>query len=160
MEPRAMSRRTALEATLCALVAAIGIPKNAAARPEPGLIPANEELIRKWYAGWEQKNWHPLDAMLTDDFTFTSAYGDDHISKGAFKARCWQSQVGLIRHFDLIRVIGNGNDAFVMYVCHTKNGKSFRNVEFLQFRNGKVAAIECYFGGQAGFPSAANSGQT
>jgi hypothetical protein len=47
-----------------------------------------------------------------------------------------------------------------MYVCHTRNGKSFRNVEFVQLRNGKVAAIECYFGGQAGFPSAANSGQT
>jgi len=66
----------------------------------------------------------------------------------------------LIQHFDLKQVIGNGNDAFVIYVCHTKNGKSFRNVEFLQLSGGKVAAIECYFGGQAGFPSAANTGQT
>jgi ketosteroid isomerase-like protein len=160
VEPRAMSRRTALVAGACALAAAVGIPTNAAAHAETGLTPANEELVRNWYAGWEQKDWHPLDVMLADDFTFSSAYGDDHISKSAFKARCWLSQIGLIDHFDLIRVIGNGNDAFVMYVCHTKNGKSFRNVEFLQFRNGKVAAIECYFGGQAGFPSAANSGQT
>ena len=41
----------------------------------------------------------------------------------------------------------------------TKNGKSFRNVEYFRFRNEKVEAIESYFGEQSSFPSAVSSGQ-
>ena len=50
--------------------------------------------------------------------------------------------------------IGSGNEAFVMYVCRTKNGKAFRNVEYLRLREDKLEAIECYFGAQSSFPSA------
>ena len=93
----------------------------------------------------------------TDNFTFTSAAGDDHISKSAFKTQCWDTQAKLIDRSDLERVLGSGNEAFVKYLCHTKNGKSFRNVEYLRVRDGKIEAIECYFGG-AGYPSAASKG--
>jgi hypothetical protein len=56
-------------------------------------------------------------------------------------------------------VIGNGNEAFVMYVCRTKNGKTFRNVEYFRLRDDKVQAIECYFGEKSSFPSAVSAGQ-
>ena len=46
-----------------------------------------------------------------------------------------------------------------MYICHTTNGKTLRNVEYLRLRDGKVAAIECYFGAQSSFPSAVSAGQ-
>ena len=153
-----MSRRTILETGVCALTAAAGIPKIAAAHAETGLSAKNEETIRKWYAAWEKRDWHPVDVLLTDDFTFTSAANDDHINKSTFKTRCWESQIDFIDHFDLKRVIGNGDEAFVLYVCHTKNGKTFRNVEYLQLRDNKVAAIECYFGAQSSFPSAVSTG--
>jgi len=35
----------------------------------------------------------------------------------------------------------------VKYLCHTTNGKSFRKVEYLLVKDGKVEALECYFGG-------------
>jgi hypothetical protein len=50
-------------------------------------------------------------------------------------------------------------DAFVKYLCHTKDGKSFRNVEYLRIKNGKLQSIECYFGAQSSFPSAVSTGQ-
>jgi hypothetical protein len=56
-------------------------------------------------------------------------------------------------------VIGTDNEAFVMYVCHTTNGKTFRNVEYLQLRDDKVKAVECYFGGKSSFPSAVSTGK-
>jgi ketosteroid isomerase-like protein len=158
MESRAMSRRTILETGVCALAAAAVIPQVARAHTEMGLGPKSDQTIRKWYAAWEQKDWHPVDIMLTDDFTFTSAAGDDHISKSAFKAKCWETQINFIERFDLLRVFGSGNEAFVMYNCRTKNGKSFRNVEYLRLRDGKVEAIECYFGEQSSFPSAVSAG--
>jgi hypothetical protein len=94
---------------------------------------------------------------MADNFTFSSAAGDDHISQSAFKTRCWDTQVNLIDRFDLERVFGSGNEALVKYLCHTKNGKSFRNVEYFRLRDGKVETIECYFGGKSTFPSAVSN---
>jgi ketosteroid isomerase-like protein len=157
MRKTAISRRTVLEAGACALAAAAGIPPIAGAHAETGFGPKSEETIRQYYAAWEKKDWRPFDILLAEDFTFTSA-SDDHINKSTFKARCWGSQIDFIERFELERVIGNGNNAFVMYVCRTKNGKTFRNVEYFLLRNDKVESIECYFGGPSSFPSAVSAG--
>ena len=151
-----MSRRTLLEASACAVAAAASIPEIANARAEAGLSPKNAQTIRNWYAAWERKDWDSLDSLQASNFTFSSPV-DDQISKSSYKTGCWDTQAKLIERFDLKRVIGNGNDAFVLYVCHTKAGKAFRNVEYFRFRDEKVEAVECYFGTQSGFPSAVNS---
>jgi ketosteroid isomerase-like protein len=158
MRKTSMSRRTLIEAGACALAAAVTIPQIASARAEAGLSPKNEATVRKWYRQWgTKKDWQPFDILLADDFTFTSPL-DDHISKQAFKAKCWETQIAFVERFDLQHVIGTGNDVFVMYVGHTKNGKTFRNVEYLRLKGEQLQAIECYFGAQDSFPSAA-SGQ-
>jgi hypothetical protein len=64
-----------------------------------------------------------------------------------------------IGHFDLERITTGAGDAFVKYLCHTKDGKSFRNVEYLRIENGKLQSIECYFGAQSSFPSAVSTGR-
>jgi ketosteroid isomerase-like protein len=154
-----LSRRAVLAASPYALAASLVIPTLASAREETGLNSNNRDTIRKWYEGWQKKDWPPLDRLLTDDFTFTSAAGDDHISKATFKTRCWESQIDFIGRFELRRVFGHGNEALVMYVCQTKNGKSFRNVEYLRLRDDKIEAIECYFGAQSSFPSAVSAAE-
>jgi hypothetical protein len=154
MRKTALSRRTLIGAGVCTLAAAVTIPEIASARAEPGLTPKNEATIRKWYKEWETtKDWQPFDILLADDFTFTSPL-DDHISKSAFKAKCWDTQIAFVERLDLEHVIGTGNEAFVMYVGHTTNGKMFRNVEFLRLKGEQVQAIECYFGAENNFPSA------
>jgi hypothetical protein len=158
MKTRTMSRRTMLEASACALVAAAGVPQMSRASADTGLRSKSREVVRKYYAAWETKDWHPVDILLADDFTFSSPL-DDHISKSAFKAGCWDTQIAYIDRFDLKQVIGTDNEAFVMYVCHTTNGKTFRNVEYFELRGDKVKAVECYFGGKSSFPSAVSSGK-
>jgi ketosteroid isomerase-like protein len=153
----AVSRRYLVAAGAAgALVGASGV---AGAQWVGGRGMTHQELIRKWYAAWEKPDWGPLDLMLADDFTFTSAAGDDHISKSEFKSRCWQSQIGFIERFELEQVFGSGDEALVKYLCRTKNGKSFRNVEYLRFKENKLASIECYFGEESSFPSAVSAGQ-
>ena len=160
MRTKAVSRRTVLQAGPCVLAAAAGIiPQIAIAHAETGLNPQSEVIIRRWYAAWEKNAWGPLDILLADDFKFSSAAGDDHISKSEFKTQCWESQKDFIERFDLQRVFGRGNEAFVMYLGRTKNGKTFRNVEYLRLRDDKVEAIECYFGAQSSFPSAVSTGR-
>ena len=155
----AVSRRDLLTTGACALVGAMSLPRPARASASGAQNLTNEELVRKWYAAWEQKDWGPVDSLLADNFTFTSAAGDDHISKSAFKAQCWQTQINFIKKFDLERIATGAEDAFVKYLCHTTNGKSFQNVEYLRIKNGKLQSIECYFGEQSSFPSAVSTGQ-
>jgi ketosteroid isomerase-like protein len=155
----AVSRRNLLATGACALVGAVTLPGLARASALGGHDLTNEEIIRKWYAAWEKKDLDTFNMLLADNFTFTSAAGDDHISKSTFKARCWETQIDFIGHFDLERITTGAEDAFVKYLCHTKDGKSFRNVEYLRIKNGKLESIECYFGAQSSFPSAVSTGQ-
>ena len=160
MKRTTVSRRNLLVAGVCTLAGGVVGLRGVASAPvltEPSMT--NEEIIRKWYKAWEKKDWGPVDSLLADNFTFTSAAGDDHISKSTFKAQCWDTQIDFIDRFDLERVFGSGDEAFVKYLCHTKNGKSFRNVEYLRIRNGKLESMECYFGAQSSFPSAVSAGQ-
>jgi ketosteroid isomerase-like protein len=155
----AVSRRNLLATGACALVGAMSLPRAASASASAAQNLTNEEILRKWYAAWEQKDWGPVDGLLADNFTFSSAAGDDHISKSAFKEQCWKTQINFIKRFDLERVSTGADDAFVKYLCHTTNGKSFRNVEYIRIKNGKLQSIECYFGEQSSFPSAVSTGQ-
>jgi hypothetical protein len=92
---------------------------------------------------------------MADDFTFSSAAGDDHINKSTYRAQCWESQKGRIERFDLELVSVTGDEAFVKGSCRTKKGKTFRNVEYFRFKDHKVEAVECYFGdATSGYPSA------
>lgn len=154
-----MSRRNLLATGACTLVGTVTLPGLAKASTSGGHDLTNEKIIRKWYAAWENKDLATFNELLADNFTFSSAAGDDHISKGTFKTRCWDTQINFIGHFDLERITTGADDAFVKYLCHTKNGKSFRNVEYLRITNGKLESIECYFGAQSSFPSAVSTGQ-
>jgi ketosteroid isomerase-like protein len=153
-----VTRRKALQSGACALAGAAGLLATARSRADTERSTAYEVIVRRWYKAWETKDQGQFDALMAEDFTFTSAAGDDHISKGAFKTQCWDTQVNFIDRFDLEQVFGTGKEAFVKYLCHTKNGKTFRNVEYFRFRDEKVESIECYFGGKSTFPSAVSNG--
>lgn len=154
-----VSRRALLGAGVGVFAMTAALPPAAGARALAGLSTTNGEIIRRYYGGWVKKDWGLVDTLLAENFTFTSAAPDDHISKTAFKRQCWDTQSALIEGFDLERVFGSGDEAFVKYLCHTRGGKSFRNVEYLRLKDRRVEAIECYFGGP-GYPSAANSKHT
>jgi ketosteroid isomerase-like protein len=154
-----VSRRNLLATGACALVGVASLPGAASASVLGGQNSTNEEIVRKWYAAWVNKDLGTFNALLADNFTFTSAAGDDHINKSTFKTRCWDTQINFIGAFDLERMTTGPEDAFVKYLCHTTNGKSFRNVEYLRIKNGKLESIECYFGAQSSFPSAVSTGQ-
>jgi len=154
-----VSRRKLFTTGACVLVGAVALPGPERASALEGQNSANEEIIRKWYAAWVNKDLDTFNALLADNFTFSSAAGDDHISKTQFKTQCWDTQVAYIERSDLERISTGADDAFVKYLCHTKNGKSFRNVEYLRFANGKLESIECYFGEQSSFPSAVSNGK-
>jgi ketosteroid isomerase-like protein len=155
----AMSRRYVLAAGAGSLAAACGGAVRAPSAAGATGTSAEAALVRRWYAAWVATDWATVDALMPDDFTFSSAAGDDHISKTQFKAQCWDTQKGFIGQFEIESMLDNHDEAFVKYLCHTKNGKAFRNVEHFRFRGDQIASLECYFGEQSSFPSAVSTGQ-
>jgi hypothetical protein len=147
------SRRGLIGAGAAALAAT-------AARADADDSTSTEAMIRRWYKLWEGRDWAPFDAILSESFTFSSAADDDHISKAAFKTKCWGTQKDLIGHFDIVRLFAKGDEAFAQYVCHLVNGKTISNVEFFQLKNGRIEFLDCYFGGRAGYPTATNAAKS
>ena len=117
-----------------------------------------EEIIRRYYSGWEQKNWEMIEVLLADNFTFTSPADDDHIDRPAYKTKCW-GQAEFIERFELEGVLQGDNEAIAKYLCATTEGTFFRNIEYFRFAGGKISAIEVYFGGRLGYPTASVTGQ-
>ena len=92
----AVSRRNLLATAACALVGGVNLPGSASASASGGQDLTNEVVVRKWYAAWEKKDWGPVDSLLADNFTFTSAAGDGHMSKSIVNTRCWETQIDFI----------------------------------------------------------------
>ncbi|MGH6873295.1 MAG: nuclear transport factor 2 family protein [Rhizomicrobium sp.] len=153
----AMSRRMLFGAGTTVLAAAAGIPAIAGATAGGAVGSATEAVIRRHYKAWVDKDWDAEDMVLADDFAFSSAAGDDHISKSVFKTRCWDSNAKEIKRFDLLRLFPSGNEAFVLYNCLTMNDRNIRNVEYFKVRDGRITDLECYFGAPSNFPAAVSA---
>jgi hypothetical protein len=116
---------------------------------------SNEQIIKGYFSGWAKKDWSTVASHLADGFTFTSPAPDDHISVAKFKEKCW-IQAEHIEGFEFPRIVNYGNEAFAIVHVITKNKKVIRNVEYFKFENGKIKAIEVFFGGSGqGFPTGA-----
>ena len=46
------------------------------------------DLVRKYYAAYEANDRKVVEALLSDDFRFTSPY-DDHIDRATYFKKCW-----------------------------------------------------------------------
>lgn len=114
----------------------------------------NGKAIMAYYAAFEKKDWNLIQQFLADGFTFSSPL-DDHINLKTFKDRCWPNCYK-IKKFDITKVVVNGDDAFVITNGWTTDGKLFRNSDYFKFKDGKIAAYECFFGPGINYP---NSGK-
>jgi hypothetical protein len=112
----------------------------------------NEKIIKEYYAAYEKKDWHMLELILADGFTFTSPAGDDHINLKLYKERCWPN-ANNTKRFDLEKIIIDGDDAYVTYNGWTTDGRLFRNTERFKFKEGKIKENECFFGTGVSFPN-------
>ena len=114
----------------------------------------NMKALKAYYTAFEKKDWNLIAVALADGFTFSSPL-DDHINTKTFKERCWPN-AGKIKRFDLVKVVMNGDNAFVIYNGWTNEGKLFRNSDYFVFKDGKIKSYECFFGPGVNYP---NSGK-
>jgi ketosteroid isomerase-like protein len=106
------------------------------------------EIVRKCYRAYESKDRKALEELLSDDFTFSSPV-DDRIDRQLYFERCWPNSAHQ-ESFHITKLFEQGNEVFVTYECHRKDGGTFRNTEFFQLEDGRIKHVEVYFGSDTG----------
>jgi len=101
-------------------------------------------IVRAYFGAYESENREVAEALLADDFTFTSP-NDDAIDRATYFERCWP-QSDIARDQQIEKILVDGDKAFVTYLCSSAGGKSFRNTEFITFVDDRIASVNVYFG--------------
>ncbi|MBC8125955.1 MAG: nuclear transport factor 2 family protein [Gloeobacteraceae cyanobacterium ES-bin-144] len=102
------------------------------------------DLVRKCFAAYQSKDRGAIEALLSDDFTFSSPL-DDNISRERYFERCWPNSERL-RSFHIEKLFAEGNQAFVTYEAVQNDGAKFRNTEFFTSDGEKLKHVDVYFG--------------
>lgn len=108
---------------------------------------SNRETVHRLFDAYLAGRKDIVAAMLTDDFTFSSPR-DDHIGKNDYFERCWP-KAPVFRSIEIERLFADGNEVVAGYKAEKIEGGAFRNLELFRFRDGRITAIEVYFGRDA-----------
>ena len=103
-----------------------------------------EKLVRSCFDAYATKDRVAIEALLADDFHFTSPL-DNRIDRKTYFEVCWPN-AGNGNAFDFPRVIESGDEVVVTYEATRADGTRFRNTEVLTFAGDKVRRAEVYFG--------------
>ncbi len=113
---------------------------------------SNADTARAAFVAYANDDREAIETLIADDFSFTSPL-DNGIDRATYFDRCWPNHERLAR-FDFVRVVENGPEVMVTYECETVDGRRFRNTEVLTIRDGKIRAVEVYFGWSLPHPAA------
>jgi ketosteroid isomerase-like protein len=101
-------------------------------------------IARASYEAYANKDRAQIEALIADDFHFTSPL-DNRIDRATYFARCWPNSE-TSESFDFINLVADGDRVFVTYEGRSKQGHSFRNTEIVTVLEGKITDVEVYFG--------------
>lgn len=103
-----------------------------------------EEVIRNCFLAYEKKDRELCESCIHEDLAFSSP-NDDRINRKTYFERCWQYSE-FVSVIIIEKIFVNGDEAFVRYKAVQKDGKEFRNTEFMRIKDNKIIEVEVYFG--------------
>lgn len=112
------------------------------------------EIAKDAYKAYVEKDRAKIEALIADDFLFTSPL-DNGIDRKTYFERCWPFSEQ-VQSFDFIYAVQDNERVFLTYESTHKSGFKFRNTEIFFIRDGKIHAVEVYFGW--GIPHVAKQG--
>jgi ketosteroid isomerase-like protein len=105
---------------------------------------AVEKTVRACYEAYSRRDLAAIEAVIAEDFSFTSPM-DNRIDRKTYFEICWPNSEAIIV-MTLQHVVVSGDQAFVTYEALTREGKRFRNTELLTVKDDKISEVEVYFG--------------
>jgi ketosteroid isomerase-like protein len=105
---------------------------------------AIRNLAQRYYEGYQSRDREAIEALLAEDFTFTSPW-DDHIDRATYFSRCFP-HAGEFRFRFPLRIFVDGDEAVIVYETEGKQGGTFHNAELFRFAGGRIRSITVFFG--------------
>jgi ketosteroid isomerase-like protein len=102
------------------------------------------DIARASYLAYVHKDRAAIEALIGDDFHFTSPL-DNRLDRQTYFTRCWPNSE-TITDFKFVDVVVHGEQVFVVYEGTSLRSRRFRNTERLTIRDGKIVEAEVYFG--------------
>jgi ketosteroid isomerase-like protein len=102
------------------------------------------ELARRYFEVYQEADREALEALLHDDFTFTSPW-DDHIDRARYFSHCFP-HAGEFRFRFPLKIFAQGDEAVIVYETEGKQGGTFHNAELFRFDGGRIRSIDVFFG--------------
>jgi len=102
------------------------------------------ELVRRYCAGWSDKDRTLVEQLTAEDFHFTSPL-DNRIDRATYFQRCWPNSAHM-QVIDVKRALTDGDTVLITYELTMKDGRRFRNTEAITVHDGLIHDVEVYFG--------------
>jgi len=118
----------------------------------------NVATARALYDAFEAKDRAAAERLIADDFRFFSPW-DNGLDRAKYFEICWPASERF-EEFKLTDAVADGERVFVTYEALDRQGGHFRNAEVLTVRDGRVSAVEVYFGWSIPHPVAAGEHDT
>ena len=115
-----------------------------ATQSAPTAAASNAAIAQAAYRAYVTKDRAALEAVLADDFHFTSPL-DNQLDRETYFRRCWPNSE-VIDGFDFVHLITDADRVYVTYEGRNTNGHRFRNTEILTIRDRHIVEVEVYFG--------------
>ena len=112
-------------------------------------------VVRRCYESYPRQDRAAIEAVLADDFHFTSPR-DNRLDRRTYFERCWPNGANMAA-IDIQRLLTDADRACVTYEVRMRDGRRFRNTELLTVRDGKITDVEVYFGWSIPHPAATGS---
>jgi ketosteroid isomerase-like protein len=100
--------------------------------------------VRAMYEAFAAADRDVIEAIVTDDFRFSSP-PDPDLDRAGYFERCWPGS-GQGERFEFVRMVPAGDEVIVTYEMTRRDGARGRNTEVLTFRGDRIRQAEVYFG--------------
>ena len=100
-------------------------------------------IVKQSYQAYVDKDRAALEAVITDDFHFTSPL-DNRIDRRTYLERCWPNSktISAFEYENLVR----REPRLVTYLATQDSGRRFKNTEIFTVRDGKIVNVQVFFG--------------
>jgi ketosteroid isomerase-like protein len=112
----------------------------------------DEDVVRAFRLAYEKQDTGAAERLAADDFVFTSPQ-DDRISRAEWFEKCFPT-LDHFRGSTVLAVTGTPAGVLSLYEYQLQSGEWYRNTELSVVRDGRVAEVQVYFGGQVPAPVA------
>jgi ketosteroid isomerase-like protein len=102
------------------------------------------EIVRQVFSAYERNDRELVEAVLAEDFVFSSP-PDPHLERAEYFQRCWPNSQA-IKSFRFQKIVEDDGEVFVTYELEKADGSKGRNTEFFVVDGDKITRCDVYFG--------------